>query len=86
VRGAQRTVYEGKVVVDPDKINGGPDVMLVGSSFDPDGPDLRGVWSRGSGTFHGRFLLLNEHVGKRVRITLEILEEQQHPYRGRHDE
>jgi hypothetical protein len=59
--------YDGIVVRDWDRINGGPDVMLRGTCVDDEQTNCVA-----RGTFHGRFLLLEEHLGKRVRVTVEV--------------
>lgn len=66
---AVKHVYEGKVVRDPNGFNGSPNVMVEGSHQSSD--QFSGV---ASGTFHGRFLIRDEYVGKRIRITIEVEE------------
>lgn len=63
-------IYEGKVVKDPHGFNGGPNVMIEGTSRDGDWP----AGTKASGTYHGRFLISDEHIGKRIRITIEVEE------------
>lgn len=65
---AVKHVYEGKVVRDPNGFNGSPNVMVEGTHRSDQSPGVA------SGTYHGRFLVTDEHVGKRIRITIEVEE------------